>query len=524
MIDIARLTKAIDMNCEYLGISRLLLMENAGREIARNCEKFNPKFKEFRSFDFPEENRIKRVAVFSGTGNNGGDGFVAARHLSGIGKNVRVYAIDGERTIEAQRNFEIIQNLDSVEIELIRDSSDSEKIKKEIGKFDLIVDALIGVGLKGDVREPVKSIIKLINSARAFRISVDIPSGGGKNVVNANLTISLHLPKTENVAERLYRSDICPRGKASRPHSKVVPIGIPKEAESLCGPGDVYLSIPKRSGFEHKGDFGRVIVIGGSKNFVGTPSLVAKAALRTGADIAIISCPGYVAEKLPFDPNLIVNPMESEFYFSESDVDNILNINFDSVVIGNGLGTQNETSNAVRKFLKLVNKPVVIDADALKLIDMKDLRKNFILTPHEIEFKILFKEQEKDFNKKIIRNSVSELRDLRSRIKMVEKFARNTNTTILLKGPVDIISDGERTKLNRTGNPGMTVGGTGDVLAGIIGALSAVSEDKFEAACAGAFLSGLSGDFACEDFRYSLIATDVIERIPEAIRFCNGFE
>lgn len=488
MADMAGLTKAIDMNCEYLGVPRLLLMENAGREIAKHSGKF------------------KRIAVFSGTGNNGGDGFVAARHLSGAGKRVKVYAMDGERTIEAQTNFEILENLDSIEIELIKDSSDSKKIKNEIKEFDLIIDALIGVGLKGELREPVKSIIRLINSSKAFRISVDIPSGSGKGIVNADLTVSFHMPKTNDAT--------------------VVSIGIPREAEFLCGPGDVCLSIPKRKGFEHKGDFGRVLVIGGSKNFVGTPSLVAKAALRTGADIAILCCPGYAAERMPFDPNLIINPMESEFYFSADDVDDILKINFDAVVIGNGLGTQNETCNAVKKFLKLVNTPVVIDADALKLIDIKDLRENFILTPHEMEFKILFGESGGDFNPKF-----SEFRSfdfpsenrINKRIKMVEKFAR-TAGVIALKGPVDIISDGKRTKLNRSGNPGMTVGGTGDVLAGIIGALVAVGEDNFEATCAGAFLSGLSGDLACEDFGYSLLATDVIEKIPEAIKFCEEFE
>lgn len=484
MTDIARLTKMLDMNCEYLGIPRLLLMENAGREIAKSCEKF------------------KRIAVFSGTGNNGGDGFVAARHLAGIGKSVKVYAAGGERTIESQRNFEILQSLDSIEIELINDSSDSEKIKNHIKEFDLIIDALLGTGLKGEVREPVKSLIRLINSARAYRISVDVPSGSGRDIVDANLTVSFHLPKAEN--------------------AKVVPIGIPAEAESLCGPGDVYLSVPKRHGFEHKGDFGRVLIIGGSKNFVGTPVLVAKAALRMGADLAMICCPGYVAERIPFDPNLIINPMESEFYFSEGDIEDILKINFDSVVIGNGLGIHNETGKAVKKFLKLIDKPVVIDADALKVIDVKDLKKNFILTPHEMELRILFRKHEGDFNKKIIRHFVPELRDRRSRIKMVEKFAKN-NGVILLKGHVDIISDGEKTKLNKTGNPGMTVGGTGDVLAGIIAALAAKG-DIFEAACAGAFLSGLSGDLAYEDLGYSLIGTDVINKIPKAIRFCEEFE
>ncbi|HDI72771.1 MAG TPA: NAD(P)H-hydrate epimerase, partial [Candidatus Altiarchaeales archaeon] len=130
----AQYTKLLDMNSSYLGISRLVLMENAGREIARGCERFS------------------NIAVFCGTGNNGGDGFVAARHLSSLGKKVKVYALSGNRSDEAQKNLEIIQNLDSVEIDFIRDSSNCERIKKDLGKFDLIIDALIGVGAKGELR------------------------------------------------------------------------------------------------------------------------------------------------------------------------------------------------------------------------------------------------------------------------------------------------------------------------------------------------------------------------------------
>lgn len=462
----AKYTKLLDMNSSYLGISGLVLMENAGKEIARECERFS------------------RIAIFCGTGNNGGDGFVAARHLSSLGKKVTVYAISGNRSDEAQKNLKIIQNLDSVEIDFIRDSSNCERIKKDLEKFDLIIDALIGIGVKGELRQPIKSVVELINSVKAFKISVDVPTPK----IKADLTLSFHTAKT--------------------PDAKVVSIGIPKEAEIYCGPGDLYAAIPERKGFEHKGDFGRLLVIGGSKNFIGTPTLVAKAAYKTGVDLVTVACPGYVAERMPFDPNIIINPLNSEFYLSGDDLDKILGLNFDAVVVGSGIGTKDETKSLLKKLLRKIQKPILIDADALKLIKVKYLGENHILTPHSMEFKILFGEYEEEFENKI---------------EMVERFSKKTNAIIVLKGPVDIISDGKKTRLNKTGNVGMTVGGTGDVLAGIIGAISTRAEN-FQAACAGVFLSGLTGDLCYEKFDYSFTATDVIERIPEAIEFCKKFE
>lgn len=465
-MDPAEYTKLIDMNSSYLGVSRLILMENAGREIAKNSERFF------------------NIAIFCGTGNNGGDGFVAARHLSALGKKVRVYAISGDRTEEAKKNLEIIQNLDSIEIEFIGDSSDCRNIKKELEKFDLIIDSLLGVGVKGELKEPVRSVVEMINSVKAFKISVDVPTSG----VMADLTVSFHFSKT--------------------PNAKVVDIGIPIEAEIYCGPGDLYITIPKRKGFEHKGDFGRLLVIGGGKGFIGTPTLVARAAYRTGVDIVTVACPSYVAEKMPFDPNLIVNPLNSKFYLDRGDLEGILSLNFDAVVVGSGIGMEEETRSFLKKLLKRIEKPTVIDADALKLIKVKYLRENHIITPHAMEFKILFDEYEEEFEK---------------RIEMAKNKAKKTKATIVLKGPVDIVSNGEKTKLNKTGNAGMTVGGTGDVLAGIVGAISTKAE-KFQAACAGTFLSGLAGDLCYEKFDYFFTATDVIEKIPDAIRFCKKFE
>lgn len=462
-------SKAADINCEYLGVSRSLLMENAGREVARHCADY------------------ANIAIFCGTGNNGGDGFVAARHLAGSGKKVKVFALEGKRTKENQINFNILKNLD-IPLLSVRDFADCDAIAAEVNGYDLIVDALVGVGMKGELREPVKGIVGLINSARAFRLSVDVATGSsGAETVNADLVICLDEAKVEN--------------------AKVVDIGMPREAKSYCGPGDVCVSLPKRAGNEHKGDFGRLLVVGGSKDFIGTPSLVAQSALRCGCDIVTIACPGYVAKRMPFDPNLIVNPLDSEDFLKKSDVPKILDMDFDAMTLGNGMGLEDETKEAVRELAKKVDKPLILDADALKLIEKRHLRQNMILTPHAREFEVLFEGVGDD-----------------NRQKLVEGYARKFECVIVLKGMVDVISYGGETRMNRSGNPAMTVGGTGDTLAGLIGGLMVQNKDSFLSACAATFLNGIAGDIAYREIGISLRATDLIEKIPAAIKFCKGFE
>jgi len=329
--------KRLDMNSEYLGVSRRLLMENAGRELSRACSGSN-------------------IAVFCGCGNNGGDGFAAARHLSSAGKKVRVYAVYGTRTEDAQKNLEIVEKLPSIKLEYVRDSSDCEAIEKGLKECDTVVDALLGVGVKGEIREPIKSLVAAMNRSKAEKIAADVPTPGFK----ADRVVSFHNAKT--------------------PNAFVVNIGIPTEADSFCGPGDVYCAIPERTGAEHKGDFGRLLVIGGSKDYVGAPILTAKAAYRTGADLVTIACPGYAARYVS-DPVLIIRPLSLEDHLSGADVDGLLKVDCDSVVIGNGMGLHEETRSFVREFLRKTDKPAVLDADALKLIEPRHIRPNHIITP-----------------------------------------------------------------------------------------------------------------------------------------------
>lgn len=460
-------SRAVDANTRYLGIPTILLMENAGRKIADECSSF------------------KNIALFCGRGGNGGDGLAAARILHAQGKKVKVYALSGKRSKECQENFDVLSSLDA-NLSEVSDSSECEKIKNEVLSCDVVVDALLGVGVTGDVREPVKSIIKIINSFSCPKISVDVASGDENLKVEADTILSLHSKKT--------------------PGSKVVDIGIPKEAETLCGPGDVLCAIPPRKPSAHKGDYGTVLILGGSKAFIGAPALAAQAGLRAGADLSFIATPVYVCERMSYDPNVIVRPLGSKNHFSEDDVDLVLALKFDCLVVGNGIGRHSDTKIAVRKLFKKVDAPMVVDADALRLVEKKHLKANMVLTPHRNEFTSLFGEYDEG-----------------DRVSAVSSFSRKYGPNIVLKGAVDVISNGRQTKRNRSGNPAMTVGGTGDVLAGVIGGLIAQNNDLFASACAGAFITGLAGDIAFERFGVSLTATDVIDSIASAIQFSTKY-
>jgi hydroxyethylthiazole kinase-like uncharacterized protein yjeF len=451
--------RALEMNAGWLGVSTEELMENAGKAVAKECRGF------------------RRIAVFCGTGNNGGDGLVAARYLNEAGVEVHVYTLEGDRTGLNEKNLKRLEG--RLEVRLIKSADDAG----DLSGFDLIVDALIGTGFRGELREPVKGIIELINECNAHKLSVDAPSAG---IVEADAVVSFH--------------------EAKVPGAIVADIGIPAEAGLYCGPGDVYLAIPERGSSSHKGDYGRLVVVGGSRDYIGTPTLVAQAALKTGVDLIHVCVPNYVAKKMPFDPNLIVKPLDSSDRIEAADVDTILELKYDAIIVGNGMGREKSTVSALEKLLKSVKKPVVVDADALSVMKKAWIKENMILTPHAKEFERLFGEYEEG-----------------DRVKLVEENARKTGAVIILKGAEDVVSDGSVTRLNKTGNPKMTVGGTGDVLAGVIGGFTAQTGNLMESACAGAFLTGVAGDMADKGFGVSMTATDVIDCIHDAIKYSMGF-
>ena len=264
--------------------------------------------------------------------------------------------------------------------------------------------------------------------------------------------------------------------------------------------GDLVKNIyKKRLENSRKGNFGKLLVIGGSKEYTGAPALVGLTALKAGCDLVSVVTPKRAADIIAsFSPNLITYPLKGD-YLDREHFKPIEKIQADAIVFGNGLG---ENSQKLCQEMWKIKKPCVVDGDALKFIDRK-LSPNFVLTPHAGEFGLMTGEKVPD--------------NLEERKNFLKEYSGGVNCIVLLKGHIDLISDGKEVWENHTGNPYMTKAGTGDVLAGICGALMSRGIKPLEAAKAAAFISGSAGDLAAKKFGESLLATDVLEEIKNVI-------
>ena len=265
-----------------------------------------------------------------------------------------------------------------------------------------------------------------------------------------------------------------------------------------------------------KYDFGLVLVIGGSEFYSGSPALSTLSAFKSGADMVRVIAPKRAADIIAsFSPIMAAYPLQGDFLKKEhlatliSMTESAKAVSYGkiTVVIGGGIGRSQETQEVISEYLEQVNVPVVIDADAIHAISKKPeviAGKKFLITPHTYEFFVLTKKE------------IYKLPD-QEKIKIVEAEAKRLNTTILLKGKTDIISDGKEVALNTTGSPLMTKGGMGDTLAGIAGALLARGVDIFTAASAAAYINGMAGSLAAKSFGESVTAMDLVNSIVEVL-------
>lgn len=446
-------SSVIDANSEALGVDISILMSNAGTAISSLLK-----------------NRFhgRRFAFICGNGNNGGDGIVAAGMM--IDEDVAVYLLKPADTIRSEFVKERLSELKCP----VRKYCDFDP-----DNYDVIVDCALGTGVSGEIRPPYDEYIRTLDAYEGIVVSVDVPSGLGTDLsLKPDITITFHDVKegmTENNSGEIIVSDI----------------GIPDEACDKIGPGDMLrYPIPKRS--SHKGSNGRLLVIGGGP-YYGAPAMSAMAALRTGVDIVRLAVPETCAVS-SFSPIFVITELSGDIVTCDH-LEQLLELSeqFDAVLVGPGIGIDNKTIRFVRKFVTMCKVPVVIDADGLTALgDDTVLSENAILTPHIKEYERL--------GGKIDGNTNANVSELSKRIDAV----------VLLKGEIDIVSDGKRTRYNTTGNPGMTGAGTGDVLAGIVAGLLAKGMEPFDAAALGAFISGTAGDIAFEKNSYGLIALDII--------------
>ena len=500
-----------DYNCEYLGLSRLCLMESAGKSLAEEVGKIA-----VYTFSKPV-----KVVIFTGSGGNGGDGFVAARYLLNRGYDVDIYMLkDNIRSHEAKVNLEILENmkprlsrLTIYNLKTLEDI-DGTEVAKSVDNEYVIVDGLLGTGIKGKLQTNVKRAIEIINQSNGVKISVDVPSGmdpltGEVNdiAVVPDYTISFHKIKDgvrdaeEELVGGLVTSDI----------------GIPFEAEYFVNYGD-FLRLRNRDEKSHKGNNGRLLIVGGSKDYSGAPAIAGMAAIGAGADLVYVAAPEKAAQAIKStSPDLIVKSLEGD-KLSLMHSGEILDIvdSVDCVLLGPGAGIDDETSKLFNVLVAKIKKPIVLDADALKQVELSLIknRDDIILTPHIFEFKSFFnvsgdlKLDIDSYDFKKVDENITEF----------QQVARQIKGTVIVKGQYDLILSGTRFRINKSGNSGMTVGGTGDALAGICASLLTQNLSPFDCACLGAFINGLSGEKAFEIKGNGFSASDLVSHIGSVIK------
>jgi len=483
----------LDKNAQYWGVPAYLLMECAGLGVMKAIKQ-----------------KIKlqsaKVVVFCGVGNNGGDGFVIARHLAAEGAQVEVILLGSPeriRTEESRKNWIILQNLRSIKCLIIMDSKELKGFQAKLNDKDILVDAMLGTGVQGTLREPYATAIPLFNKSTGLKVAVDLPSGMNPNTgevpdnaIQADLCVTFHRAKPGLKAGTNYIKELV-----------VAEIGIPPEASLYVGPGDVNATLLRRDKFTHKGLNGKVLVIGGSKDYSGAPSLAALATQILGVDLVRVAAPKVVASTIRgYSPTLMVSTLPGN-YLVPAHVSLLKPLIewADAVVLGPGTGNAEETRLAIQniiEFLVKTQKPFVIDADALKHAKGHFLPTggcSAVFTPHAGEFLALTGVE------------LPSPPDLEKRRSIVSAQAASLGCVILLKGPTDIIASPTETRFNATGVPPMSVGGTGDVLSGLVGALLSQKVDPFRAACIGAFLNGKFGEEAVHNKGEYITAMDLIQ-------------
>ncbi|MGA1192821.1 MAG: NAD(P)H-hydrate dehydratase [Kiritimatiellia bacterium] len=501
---------------EDFNIKGEALMERAGSGVAM----ITRRVAEIAGFMHPV------IHLIAGRGQNGGDVFVAARHLKEQGFAVEVWIAAHKNQIagDALIHFSRMKaaGIEAYEIPTLEDW---QQVSAEPFYAEIIVDGVLGTGLRGPARGPLAGAIQYIRerSQESLVVSIDLPSGlhGDTGLaegpaVTADVTATIGLPK----AGLLNQSAIDFVGSLD-----VVDIGLPAELiEEATPPEDlafIHLMdlrplFKRRRRSSHKGDYGHLLVVGGSRRFTGAVSLTARAALRSGAGLVTVLAPQSLRQAIACDtPELMVMPgLETEegalarenLGWIEQHADE-----FSAVAIGPGLTVCDDTRDLLAGMLKVLKVPLLLDADAINLYAAypelaASVVAPLVMTPHPGECG------------RLLRCSAADVQaDRRAAASAV---VAKTGATMVLKGAGSLIaSPGQTTQVNLNGNPGMATGGSGDVLTGVIGGLLAQRFSTFDACRAGVYLHGRAGDYAAwRRCQAGVLAGDLIEEIPYALR------
>ncbi len=491
---VQQLAEADKVTIEKQGITSEDLMERAATLV----------FEEIHS---RLNNKQVPIKIICGIGNNGGDGLVVGRLLIQQGYNVHIYVVNftKERSKDFLSNYNKIKEIGAVWPVLLKGEEDFP----ELNPKDFVIDAIFGIGLNRPAEGWVADLIQHINASGAFILSIDMPSGlfstkipaAGDAVIKANYTLTFQAPKFV-----FY----LPQTTEFVGNYQVLNIGLdheflaaaPAEAQLIDKQEAINLYIPRKN-FSHKGDYGHSMVIGGSYGKIGSISLTARAALRSGAGLVTIYSPqcGYeILQTVLPEAMVLIDEGEKE----------LKNIRFDLepdvVCFGMGAGTTEATLKAYESLLKTTKTPMVIDADGINMLAqnkklIKLVPKNSVLTPHPKELERLLGEWKDDFDK----------------IARAKDFTKKHQLILVLKDAHTITVSGDNLYINNTGNPGMATAGAGDVLAGVITALISQKYEPLIAAVFATYLHGKAGDITASKLSYQgMIAGDIAGNIGAA--------
>lgn len=479
------------------GITGDILMENAGSQVAQQLTQ--------------ELVDSQPIAILVGSGNNGGDGFVMGRYLKEKGYNPILFQLVRDEKVKGDAAYHkrLYVNLKG---ELVHIDS-AAQLKEKLVHYSVVMDAILGIGVTGKIREPIRSMIEIVNELDLKRISIDIPSGIPANdgeeidvAIQADKTYIIEAPKQSLFSEHtsLYYGDW-----------EVVKIGIPEAAyhsvtRKQWQEADVTATFPKRKIYAHKGSHGKGLLVGGQATMPGSILLSARASLRAGAGLITVAT---VQENIPI---IASGCAESTYHVLSNLTDDVsaedLNVfdTFDAIGVGMGMGRKDST--IVETIIKKLDKPVLIDADGLyhfkHILEMREREATIILTPHYGEMAML------------TGCSIPEIKQ--SPFSISKQFAIEHDLYIVLKGRHTIITSptGEQI-VSSNGNAGLAKGGTGDVLSGIIVTMLMQHDHIMDALVNSCYIHGRSAELLVEQQYHTetdMLATDVIEGLPQVFR------
>jgi hydroxyethylthiazole kinase-like uncharacterized protein yjeF len=503
--------KKIDRTAiEKIGILGPILMENAGLQI----------FKKLRE-RFPEMSKEK-IVIVSGKGNNGGDGFVVARHLYNHGADPEVLLLASKAEVrgDAAVNLKIAEKI-GVKVSEICSPKDWSLQKGKILLGTVLVDAIFGTGLTKPVHGLQAKVIEHINKSKAYKIAVDIPSGLSSDTfqiigpcIKADLTVTLAAPKVAH---------IFPPAEEYVGELVVADISLPSflfEDKNLklelVEKATILPYFKKRKKDTHKGTYGHLFILSGSLGKTGAAVMAGKAALKMGAGLVTVGTP---ASCLPIVARSMIElmteplPETAEKTLSHEALRKVLGLlqGKDALMIGPGISTHKSTSELVFSLLPQINVPTVVDADALNILAskpeiIKALRQPAVLTPHPGEFARLL--------------GLSTREVVARKLELAPQFAQEYGVYLVLKAYRTITASPDgRIFVNPTGNPGMATAGSGDVLSGMIASMIVQEKNLLEAVLAAVYIHGLSGDIGAKKLgEKALTAGDIIRYLPSGLR------